>query len=337
MALNAWVKGALAASGLAITGALAGVGFAWYQVNTALNSPLNLEAAEELTLANGQSAGALLTQWEQQGLIDNRFWLRLALKMQPELTAVKTGTYELQPGMTAAQALMLLVSGDEKQFQITLVEGGTAKQWLSQVQAHPRITATLDDIVALDVALGLADQPVEGWLFPDTYAFTAGTTDLAIFQRAYTRMESAVDEVWSQRVEGLPIKSPYEMLILASIIEKETGKPEERRLVSSVFVNRLNKGMRLQTDPTVIYGVGDDYQGRITRKHLNTWTPYNTYRIHGLPPTPIANPSLAALQAAVNPEKSDYLYFVSKGDGSHQFSRTLREHNNAVNRYIRNR
>ncbi len=337
MALNAWLKGTLVASGLAITGALAGTGFAWYQVNTALNHPLKLDAAQELTLEKGKSAGALLTQWEQQGLIDNRFWLRLALKLQPELAAVKTGTYQLDPGMTVAQALLLLVSGEEKQFQITLVEGGTARQWLAQVQAHPRITVTLEDIAALDMALGLAEQPVEGWLYPDTYAFTAGTTDLAIFQRAYTRMESAVAEVWAQRADNLPIKTPYEMLILASIIEKETGKPEERGLVSSVFVNRLNKGMRLQTDPTVIYGVGEDYQGRITRKHLNTWTPYNTYRIHGLPPTPIANPSLASLQAAVKPEQSDYLYFVAKGDGSHQFSRTLREHNNAVNRYIRNR
>ncbi|MBY6185463.1 endolytic transglycosylase MltG [Marinobacter hydrocarbonoclasticus] len=337
MALNAWVKGLLIAGSLTTSAALAGAGFAWYQTQGALNAPLNLEQPKEITLSRGQSAGALLVEWEQAGLIDNRFWLRLALKLHPQLTALKSGTYELDPGMNVTQALMLLVSGDEKQFQITLVEGGTAKQWLEQVQAHPRIEVTLEDIAALDLALGLADQPVEGWLFPDTYAFTAGTTDLAILERAYDRMDTEVARVWEGRADGLPVKSAYEMLILASIIEKETGKPQERGLVSSVFVNRLNKGMRLQTDPTVIYGVGDDYQGRITRKHLNTWTPYNTYRIHGLPPTPIANPSLASLEAAVHPEQSDYLYFVSKGDGSHQFSRTLREHNNAVNRYIRNR
>ncbi|MBY6016549.1 endolytic transglycosylase MltG [Ferrimonas balearica] len=337
MALKAWLKGILVASGLTITVTLAGAGFAWYQTQQAMVQPLQMAQPEEITLTRGANAGTLLADWEKAGWIDQRFWLRLALKLQPELTAIKSGTYELAPDMTVAQALALLVAGDEKQFQITLVEGGTAKQWLAQVQAHPRIQTTLDDIAALDMALGLEDQPVEGWLYPDTYAFTAGTTDLAILQRAFDQMESAVETVWAQRVKNLPIDTPYEMLILASIIEKETGKPEERRLVSSVFVNRLNKGMRLQTDPTVIYGVGEDYQGRITRKHLNTWTPYNTYRIHGLPPTPIANPSLASLQAAVNPEQSDYLYFVSKGDGSHQFSRTLREHNNAVNRYIRNR
>ncbi|MBY5991562.1 endolytic transglycosylase MltG [Ferrimonas balearica] len=336
MALKRWMKGLLLAGSLMITAALAAVLFAWHQANAVLDAPLALDEPVEITVDSGQSARALLRQWQAQGWVGDELWLKLGLKLRPELAAIKTGTYDLGPELTVAEALARLVEGAEKQFQITLVEGGTAAQWLAQVQAHPRVEVTLEDVVALDLALGLEDQPSEGWLYPDTYAFVDGTTDLALLSRAYQRMVTAVEQVWDERQSELPISTPYEMLILASIIEKETGQPQERGLVSSVFVNRLNKGMRLQTDPTVIYGVGEDYQGRITRKHLNTWTPYNTYRIHGLPPTPIANPSLASLQAAVNPDESDYLYFVSKGNGTHQFSRTLREHNNAVNRYIRN-
>ncbi|SHG89210.1 endolytic transglycosylase MltG [Ferrimonas marina] len=336
MALKPWIKGAVWAGSLAITAALAGSGYLYYQTQQTLERPLALGQTTELTLAPGQSLSSLLNQWEQAGVIDSAWWARLALRLEPELTAIKAGTYGLDAQMSLRDALTHLVAGDELQFQITLVEGGTVTQWLEQLHQHPRVTTTIEDVDQLQALLATEQSNPEGWLFPDTYAFTADTEDRAILLRAYRRMTTELERVWQERDTSIPLKNAYELLILASIIEKETGTPEERPLVSSVFVNRLNLGMRLQTDPTVIYGA-EDYQGRITRKHLDTWTPYNTYRINGLTPTPIANPSLASLEAAAHPDQSDYLYFVSKGDGSHQFSRTLREHNNAVNRYIRNR
>ncbi|GAA5187820.1 endolytic transglycosylase MltG [Ferrimonas gelatinilytica] len=336
MALKVWIRAAVWSVSLAISGVVAVVGYGYYRIQQALASPVAISLAQEVKVQPGDTSYVLLAQWERQGWIDSAFWGRLGLRMEPKLTQLKTGTYALEPTMSLRQALAHLASGEEIQFQITLVEGGTVAEWLSQIQAHPRIRATLDDVAALAEALGTEQENPEGWLFPDTYAFTDGTEDRAVLLRAYRRMTRELEKAWAARQPDLPLATPYELLILASIVEKETGAPGERSLVSSVFVNRLNKGMRLQTDPTVIYGA-HDYQGRITRKHLDTWTPYNTYRINGLTPTPIANPSLASLQAAAQPAQSDYLYFVSKGDGSHQFSRTLREHNNAVNRYIRNR
>ncbi|GAA4896295.1 endolytic transglycosylase MltG [Ferrimonas pelagia] len=336
MALKAWMKGLVWAGSLGITAGMTVTGYSYYQIQQAMASPLAMEGEQEVSLANGQSVGGLLARWQQAGWVDSTLWLRLGLRLEPELTAIKAGTYQLSSEMSVRDALSLLVSGDEMQFQITLVEGGTVADWLTQLQQHPRIEATLDGVTDLQALLAVEQSNPEGWLFPDTYAFTDGTKDSEVLLRAYRRMEQELVRIWDERSEGLPLKNAYELLILASIIEKETGAPHERDLVSAVFVNRLRQGMRLQTDPTVIYGA-EDYQGRITRKHLDTPTAYNTYRMHGLTPTPIANPSLASLEAAAHPADSDYLYFVSKGDGTHQFSRTLREHNNAVNRYIRNK
>ncbi len=336
MALKHWVRAAVWSLSLAITGILAVSGYGYYRIQQAMAAPLLITQLQEVKVRPGDTSYALLSQWQTQGWIGSAFWARLGLRLEPQLASLKTGTYGLTPEMTLRQALAHLVSGHELQFQITLVEGGTVAEWLAQIQSHPRVVSTLETVADLATLLQTEQANPEGWLFPDTYAFTDGTEDRTLLLRAYRRMEQELANVWATRQADLPLDTPYELLILASIVEKETGAPEERALVSSVFVNRLRKGMRLQTDPTVIYGAAN-YQGRITRKHLNTWTPYNTYRINGLTPTPIANPSLASLRAAAHPADSDYLYFVSKGDGSHQFSRTLREHNNAVNRYIRNR
>jgi UPF0755 protein len=218
--------------------------------------------------------------------------------------------------------------------EILFVEGTTLKQWRAQLGRSPDVKQTLAQSSDDDLrrALGL-EQPVEGWLFPDTYRFTPGNADIDIVKRAHAAMKRRLADAWATREAGIPLKTPYEALILASIVEKETGQATERPLIASVFMNRMRLGMRLQTDPTVIYGLGDRYDGRIHKRDLTTDTPWNTYTRDGLPPTPIAMPGLASLRAAVQPAQTDYLYFVGKGDGTHEFSRTLEEHNRAVAKY----
>jgi len=262
--------------------------------------------------------------------------ISLWLKTHPELTAIRSGTFALQTGMPLKEALALIVAGKEYLLNVTLVEGQRLAEWrktLAQLPHGVSTLATLDD-TALAKALGADHASVEGLLLPETYAYTVGMTDLEILQRAYQHMQDFLAKAWSQRAEGLPLKTPYEALILASIIEKETAQASERPLIASVFVNRLKRGMKLQTDPTVIYGIGDRYDGNIRRRDLQDANPYNTYVIDGLPPTPIAMPSRQAIEAALHPAESDYLYFVAKGGGWHQFSKTLSEHNAAVRRYI---
>ncbi|WP_298440020.1 endolytic transglycosylase MltG [uncultured Ferrimonas sp.] len=321
--------------GLVFTITAAGTVFVYQQSKQALVSPLGLTSTTEVVIKPGQSVRKLMQQWQQQGWLETDLWLRLALKARPELSALKVGTYRLEPGMTPEQAFTLLGSGIEAQFSITLVEGGTIEQWLTQISQHPRLRQTVATSAQLADKLALDDQNPEGWFYPDTYSFTAGSSDVELLTRAHKRMEQALTKVWEQRQSPLPLATPYELLTLASIIEKETAVAAERKLVASVFVNRLKRGMRLQTDPTVIYGLGDAYQGDITRKHLKTKTPYNTYRIDGLTPTPIANPSLASLQAAADPASSNYLYFVADGNGGHAFNTNLKAHNRAVRAYLR--
>lgn len=248
---------------------------------------------------------------------------------------IKAGEYLLQPGDTPRAVVEKLNKGEVVSFQITFPEGWTLRQWLAHLHTYERIANTLEgksdaEIIA---ALGLSLNHLEGWFFPDTYHFGSGESDVDILRRAYLKMAKVLDEEWQNRQSGLPINSPYEALILASIVEKETGVAAERQTIAGVFVRRLVKGMRLQTDPTVIYGLGADYRGNITRKHLRQATPYNTYKIDGLPPTPIAMPGRAAIHAALNPAPGEALFFVARGDGSHVFSATLEEHNKAVRNY----
>lgn len=248
----------------------------------------------------------------------------------------KAGTYRFTPGMTVRGMLELLASGKEAQFTVRFIEGKRLRDWLDELQQSKYVKQVLAGKSDTEIAglLGLKDiEHPEGWLYPDTYSYTAGMTDLALLKRAHVKMEKTVDEIWQGRDESLPYKTPGELVTMASIIEKETAVNEERTKVASVFINRLRIGMRLQTDPTVIYGMGDKYNGNISRKDLDTPTPYNTYVISGLPPTPIAMPGLASLTAAAHPAKTAYLYFVADGKGGHTFTTNLASHNQAVRVY----
>lgn len=263
-------------------------------------------------------------------------WVTLWLKLHPEFAHVRAGTYKIEAGWRVSHALLLFTSGKEVLFSVTLVEGGRIEDFIRTLQQTPYVESTLDvddsDVVRSE--LKLDPDNIEGLLLPETYSYTAGTKDIDILRRARSHMESYLAKAWDNRAENLPYKSAYEALIMASIIEKETGKANERPLIASVFINRLRKGMKLQTDPTVIYGIRDRYDGNIRKADLQDDNPYNTYIIAGLPPTPIAMPSKESIRAALHPASSNYYYFVAKGGGEHYFSKTLDEHNRAVQRYI---
>ena len=248
---------------------------------------------------------------------------------------IKAGEYELLPGLMPEALFALFVSGKTVSYSITLIEGWSFRQMMAEIEAHPVLQQTLSGLSpeAIMQKLGHEDEHPEGRFFPDTYSFQRNTTDLELLRRAYDRMSRILQDAWAERDENIQLKSPYEALILASIVEKETGAASERAEISGVFSRRLRKGMKLQTDPTVIYGMGDRYKGNIRRKDLKEDTPYNTYVHTGLPPTPICMPGADAIAAAVKPKAGKSLYFVAKGDGSHQFSDTLRQHNNAVRKY----
>ncbi|WP_233982270.1 endolytic transglycosylase MltG [Pectobacterium versatile] len=309
---------------------------AWQKMQRFADSPLAIEKEAIFTLPAGTGREGLETLLLDQKIITDDTFFPWLLRFEPELAKFKAGTYRFTSGMTVREILALLSSGKEAQFTIRFVEGSRLKEWLVTLQQAPYIKHSLADKTEQDVAtqLEINDKTnPEGWFYPDTYSYTAGTSDSALLQRAHQRMKKTVDEVWKGREEGLPYKTPDELLTMASIIEKETAINEERTQVASVFVNRLRLGMRLQTDPTVIYGMGDDYKGVITRKALDTPTPYNTYVISGLPPTPIAMPGKASLDAAAHPAKTSYLYFVADGKGGHSFTTNLADHNRAVRVY----
>ena len=254
-------------------------------------------------------------------------------KFSPDLRAIKTGLYQVEPAISHLALLQLFSKGREHQFSVTLVEGETFKQWMQRLSGIEQLQHRDWTEAELIEKLGSPHGKLEGLLYADTYHFTAGSDSYALIERAYRTMAEKLETAWHNRQPDLPLKTPYEALILASIIEKETGAAFERPMIASVFVNRLNKKMRLQTDPTVIYGLGDAFDGNLTRAHLRQKTIYNTYRINGLPPTPIAMPGLASIEAALNPLTTDFIYFVSKKDGTHQFSKTLQDHNRAVRQY----
>lgn len=254
-------------------------------------------------------------------------------KVHSQYRLIKAGSYLLEPGSSHLRLLQLLSEGKEHQFTITLVEGERLTQILDKFSSTEHLNHDIEQIGELSNFLGSPHGNIEGLLYPDTYYYAAGSNSSELVRRAYDKMKLFLDNQWQTRAPDLPYKNAYEALIMASIIEKETAQPFERTLIASVFVNRLKKKMRLQTDPTVIYGLGERFDGDITRAHLKEKTPYNTYRINGLPPTPIAMPGGASIIAALHPAKSQYLYFVSKKDGTHYFSQNLAEHNRAVRKY----
>ena len=304
-----------------------------------LNKPVMLEEPLLFNVPQGSSFIEVVGRLESQGLVSDRLWLRLYGRLEPGQTRIKAGEYEFVDGMSRRDMIGAMVSGDTKHWYVQFIEGWTFKDMraaLARAERLEKVTGqwTTEQIMA---AVGAEGEHPEGRFFPDTYAFTSSESDLDLLKRAFNRMETVLAEEWAAREEGLPYDTPYEALIMASIVERETGAPHERDQVAGVFVRRLQKGMRLQTDPTVIYGMGDSYQGRIGRKDLRTYTPYNTYRINGLPPTPIALPGRESIHAALHPDKGDALYFVARGDGTHKFSRTLSEHQKAVREFQLNR
>lgn len=307
--------------------------FVWWS-----QEPIALtEETLEFRIQPGSGLRAAVRQMNEAGVpVDADLFILLA-RWQGKSGAIKTGTYSTTSGETPASLLEKLASGRVTQASITLVEGWTFRQFRARIDAHPALrhdTAGLSEAQII-ARLGLRFNSLEGRLFPDTYLFDKESSDLEVIARAVSSMQARLDETWAQRPPGLPYKTPDEVLIMASIIEKETGREEDRTMVAAVFVNRLRIGMRLQTDPTVIYGLGESFNGNLRKIHLQTDTPYNTYTRSGLPPTPIAMPGLASLRAAVAPASSNAMYFVARGDGSSQFSQTLDEHNRAVNRYQR--
>lgn len=318
---------------------LAAIG-AYWGYNTLLayaEQPIKLTASQELNIKRGTSFNQFISVLESEELIDEGWKLKWLVRLKPELANIRSGLYDVTPNDTINSLLEKITSGREKSFGVTLLEGQTVKEWQAVLEAQPRLVLAEDVFNQVLVAHGDDSGLPEGKFFPDTYHYRAGSSEKALLNKSYLKMQAELEKAWLGRQKDLPLKSAYELLILASIIEKETGKADERPWIAAVFINRLRKGMRLQTDPTVIYGMGDRYNGNITRKDLRETTAFNTYRINGLPPTPIAAPSLAAIQAAAHPADVDYIYFVSRNDGSHVFSKTLNEHNRAVNKYQRNR
>lgn len=334
--LKLLMAGILLLSALAAGVAVAGYMY-WQQ---ALDQPVSTDTEVLYEVPEGAGLHRVIDDLAQRELVKDAWAMTLLVRLMPEsLPSLRAGEFRVAADTRLRELPDLFASDQVVTYPVTIPEGWTFAQMRARLAKAPKlihVTSGLSDqeIMAL---LGYPERHPEGRFFPDTYLYRKGMTDLDLLEQASHQMEEVLAEVWRTRVEPDYLETPYEALIMASLIERETGAPEERREIAGVFKRRLALGMRLQTDPTVIYGMGSRYEGRITRKDLTEATAYNTYVIDGLPPTPIAMPGRAALEAALDPLPGDTLYFVSKGDGTHHFSRTLREHNNAVNRYIRSR
>ena len=317
---------------LAVLAAMAALAWLYYFANNALELP---RTPYEFTVRAGASVKSLSRQLADDGLFPepHSFWIMA--RVLGKSGAIQAGTYRLERAMTPRELLDKLRRGDVVLAEMLFVEGTTLRQWRAQLAANPNVKQTLagKDDAEVSALLTIGEAHPEGWLFPDTYRFAPGTSDLDLLRRAHAMMKKKLAEGWATRDASVPLTSPYEALILASIVEKETGVASERPLIAGVFANRLRKGMRLQTDPTVIYGIGEKYDGNIRKRDLTTDTPWNTYTRDGLPPTPIAMPGAGSLAAVMHPASTNALYFVGKGDGTHHFSATLEEHNRAVAKY----
>lgn len=320
-------------AGLLLLALLAG--WAFWQYQTAADQLLQLNDERLLEVPPGSTPNGLLIRLEQEGVLADAWWLRLRWRLQFAHGALHSGEYRLHPEMSAGQLLALWQRGEVVQYNLTLVEGWTFAQVRQALARADKLQQTLDGLSDADLMrrLGAKGEHPEGRFFPDTYRYVRGMRDVDLLRQAYQRLASVLQEEWQQRAADLPYADPYQALIMASLIEKETGVAHERAEIAGVFIRRLRIGMPLQTDPTVIYGMGEAYRGRITRADLRRPTPYNTYTMRGLPPTPIAMVGREAIHAALHPQDGRSLYFVARGDGSHVFSNTLAEHNRAVREY----
>ena len=319
--------------GLVLAGLMVGAS-AW-KLNSALEQPLDLTQEQLLDVPAGATPTGTFNRLQADNTLQDAFWLRLYWRFNLEGQPLHSGEYRMTPGMTARDLIGLWQRGDVVQYSLTLVEGWNFRQVRSALAKHEKIEQTLDGLSDSEVMekLGHPGAFPEGRFFPDTYRFVRGMTDAELLEKAYDRLDKVLAQEWAQRAPDLPYTEPYQALIMASLVEKETGVPQERGQIAGVFVRRMKIGMPLQTDPTVIYGLGERYNGKLTRAHLREPTPYNTYTIPGLPPTPIAMVGREAIYAALHPVSGTSLYFVAKGDGSHTFSDDLDAHNNAVREF----
>jgi len=323
-------------TGILILAISLGLGWFWLDYRTFLETPMQMpQEGMVLDVPKGSNLRQLAGSLERQGVLRNADLLYWHARWHGQADRIRAGEFLIPAGTTPPQLLEILISGETISYRLTLIEGWNFRQVLRAVANDPVLRQELEpgDYKAVMGQLGLPDIHPEGQFFPDTYVFPRGTTDIEFLKRAYQRMQTELADAWSKRAAEIAVSTPGEALILASIVEKETGVPEERELISGVFTRRLKIGMKLQTDPTVIYGMGDRYQGNIRRRDLVEDTPYNTYVHKGLPPTPICMPGREAIDAALHPAPGKALYFVSNGDGSHVFSKTLKEHNAAVRKY----
>lgn len=312
------------------------LGWAWMQYDEFRNTPLAIAQGSVIyPVVRGATLAAVARDLEQAKMIKSARYLAWYGRYTGQANQIRAGEYRLGNDMRPDDLLALLVSGRSVTYSLTLVEGWNIRQVRAAISAHEALEHTLEgvDDQGLMERLGLPGEHPEGRFFPDTYQFTRGMTDLEFLGRALRKMDDELAAAWADRAADTPLENPYSALILASIVEKETGQADERPQIAGVFVRRLRKGMRLQTDPTVIYGMGERFDGNLRRKDLLEDTPYNSYVHAGLPPTPICMPGRDALRAAVNPAPGETLYFVARGDGTHAFSATLDEHNSAVRKY----
>ncbi|MES2126304.1 MAG: endolytic transglycosylase MltG [Pseudomonadota bacterium] len=316
-----------------IVSLLGGTGFAYWASQPIITE----EPAIEFSVAAGSNVGSAAQQIAGAGVPVNPFLFSMLARVSQKSARIKAGSYELKPGTTPLRLIDQLVRGEFAQESLTIIEGWTFRQMRQAVAANPGLKHDTSNLTDRDLMARISTEfaAPEGLFFPDTYLFAKGSSDLQIYKQAHVMLLSRLGAAWDKRDQSLPYKTPYQALVMASIVEKETGQKSERGMIAGVFVNRLKLGMMLQTDPTVIYGMGDRYDGKIHKKDLETDTPYNTYTRSGLPPTPIALPGVQSLAAALGPAKTDALYFVSRGDGTSKFSGNLAEHNRAVNQYQR--
>lgn len=301
-------------------------------------SPVPIQGAPvQFSIASGSSLTSAARRMGAAGVLHYPKAFVVLGRMLGRAGKIKAGSYEFEPGLTRYALLQKITRGDVTLMAITFAEGASFRQMRKLLDEHPKLrhdTAALQDAQILE-RLSIDEASPEGWFFPNTYHFSEGTSDLVVLRRAHRLMQHHLVQQWEVRADGLPLATPYQALILASIVEKETGRSEDRPLIAAVFINRLRRGMLLQADPTVIYGLGESFDGNLRKRDLAMDTPFNTYTRTGLPPTPIAMPGLPSLAAVLNPPDSDVLYFVSRGDGSSHFSRTWGEHDRAVTKYQR--